>query len=89
MERFSDQQTECIYETRFAQGVPQHVSITAHEIMRPLVAACSLQDVGVLGQIICCAAAPERYGLHVYGKWYVTFTWIDQIGAYQLLLERR
>jgi hypothetical protein len=89
MERFEDERTKCIYETRFATDVPEHVSVGAHKIMGPLVAAQSLQDVGVLGQIIRWPSAPpDRFGLHVDGKWHVTFTWIESIGAYQLLLER-
>ena len=48
MARFNDELIEQIYNTRFAPNVPEHVSIAAHEMTRVLVAARSLQDVGIL-----------------------------------------
>jgi len=89
MKRFDDDRTREIYETRFALGVPEHVSVAAHETMHPLVAACSLQDVGILGPIIRLLNTPDRYGLLVNGKWHVTFAWSDDFGAYAIKLERR
>ena len=88
MKRFEDERLQEIYETRFAVGVPEHVSVAAHELTHPLLAACSLQDVGVLGTIIRLSNAPSRFGLHVHGKWHVTFAWGDEFGAYALRLER-
>jgi antitoxin HigA-1 len=58
MSRFEDETTEQIYQTRFAQDVPEHVSIAAHEAMRVLLAAGSLQDVGVSAP--SCATAACR-----------------------------
>jgi antitoxin HigA-1 len=89
MRRFSEDQTRQIYEIRFAKGVPEHVSVAAHETMCPLVAACSLQDVGVLGPIIRLCNAAERYGLQIHGKWHVTFAWSDDMGANEIRIERR
>ena len=89
MRRFDDETTREIYTTRFGAGVPQHVSVTAHETIHPLVAAHSLQDVGVLGTIIRLRNAPERFGLHINGKWHVTFAWSEDFGAYRIKLERR
>lgn len=84
-----DKRTRQIYETRFADGVPDHISVAAHETMHPLVASRSLQDVGVLGPIIRLLNTPERYGLHIDGKWHVTFAWSEHFGAYAIKLERR
>jgi hypothetical protein len=57
--------------------------------MRILDAAFSLQDVGVLGTITRWPNAPDRFGLPVDGKWYVTFTWSVDFGAWDIRLERR
>jgi hypothetical protein len=57
--------------------------------MRLLVAARSLQDVAVINTITRWQNAPDRYGLHVHGKWYVDFIWYDGIGARQIRLVRR
>ena len=89
MKRFDDERTREIYETRFSNGVPEHVSVAAHQIVHPLVAASSLQDVGVLGAIVRWRNVPKRYGLQVDGKWHVTFAWSDDYGAYAIRLERR
>jgi plasmid maintenance system killer protein len=89
MRRFADEKLREIYETRFAAGVSQRISRPAHEVARLLVAAFSLQDVGVIGPIFRWSNAPERYGLHVHGKWHVTFAWSDGLGAYEIRLERR
>jgi len=89
MNRFEDQTTEQIYNTRFAPDVPDHVSVEAHEQMRILAAAHTLQDVSVLGPILRWQSQPDRYGLHVHGKWHVTFVWSNSIGATAIKLERR
>jgi hypothetical protein len=89
MERFLDARTQQIYETRFAPGIRECVSIGAHKVMRVLLAACDLQDVGVIGPIVRWPNTPNRYGLHIHGKWHVTFAWSLGIGAYEILLERR
>lgn len=89
MRRFDDDKLREIFETRFAAGVPKHVSVAAHQTTHPLVAARSLQDVGVLGSIVRLRNAPDRFGLHVSGKWHVTFGWSDEFGAFELKLERR
>ncbi len=90
MKRFEDETIEEIYWTRFAPNVPEHVSVAAHKIARPLVAACSLQDVDVFGPILRWANAPARLGVHVDGKWHLTFVWCEDLeGAFGIQLERR
>ncbi len=89
MKRFADKRTQEIYETRFGSGVAKHLAVATHEVTRLLVAACDLQDVGILGPILRWRNAPERYGLHIHGKWHVTFAWSDDIGAHEIRLERR
>ena len=89
MEQFSCEKTREVYETRFAADIPDHVSIPAHEKMRVLVAAHSLQDVRVLGPILRWPNLPKRYGLIIHGKWNVTFAWSDDFGAHEIMLERR
>lgn len=89
MNRFLDAKTQQIFETRFAPGIRECVSIGAHKVIRKLCAACDLQDVGVIGPIICWPNTPDRYGLHVHAKWHVTFAWSTSMGAYDILLERR
>jgi hypothetical protein len=89
MKRFLDAKTQQIYETRFAPGIRECVSIGAHKVTRKLLAACDLQDVGVIGPIVRWLNTPERHGLHVHGKWYVTFAWSASMGAYDIVLERR
>lgn len=89
MNRFQNKKTEVIYLTRFANGVRQHVSVAAHEIMRLLVASHSHQDLAVIGQIVRWTKVKGLFGLHVEGKWYVTFRWSEDFGAYDILLERR
>jgi hypothetical protein len=88
MPDFADITTKQVYETRFAPTIPTSVSVSAHELMHPLAAAHSLQDVGVLGKIARWQSQPGRYGLHVHGKWYVTFEW-STFGARGIRIERR
>jgi plasmid maintenance system killer protein len=88
MKRFRCQRARDAYETRFARGVPKHVSIKAHEKIRVLIAARDLQDIGVLGRMVRWHNAPERYGLALDGKWHVLFEWSDAFGAYGIALER-
>ena len=89
MRQFKDRRSLQIYETRFAVNVPQHVSVTAHKVMRIIVAARSLQDIGVLGSINRWRSAPDRLGINVYGKWHVTFAWNKEFGATEISLERK
>ncbi len=89
MRRYQDDRTREVYETRFAAGVPEHISVAAHAVICPLLAACSLQDVGVLGPILRWRNSPERYGVQIDGKWHVTFAWSDDMGAHEIMLERR
>ena len=89
MKRFEDDTSREVYETRFSAHVPKAVAVKAHVRMHVLVAARSLQDIGVLGNILRWANSPERLGLEVDGKWHVTFSWSPDLGAYGIRLERR
>jgi hypothetical protein len=89
MQRFANKTTELIATTRFGGGIRQHVTVAAYEIMQLLVACHSHQDIGVIGPITRFARTDELYGLQVEGKWYVTFRWSEDFGAYQIRLERR
>jgi hypothetical protein len=86
---YSDETTQQICETRFARGIPPPISVAAHEKMRVLLAATCLQDVSVLGKIWRWKSLPGRYGLQVKAKWFITYQWIETVGARDLLLERR
>jgi hypothetical protein len=57
--------------------------------MRKLVAAHDLQDVGTICARIHVLTDLGRFGLHVEGKWFVTFEWEETFGARAVLLERR
>jgi plasmid maintenance system killer protein len=89
MKRIDDDKLQQICATRFAQGVPKHVSVTVHERARILIAAKSLQDVRIMGPILRWPNAPNRYGLRVDRKWHVTYAWSEDFGAYEIRLERR
>jgi plasmid maintenance system killer protein len=88
MRQFKDKRSREIYETRFASNVPEHVSIGAHKIMRIVVAAGSLQDIGLRFLIIRWRSTPDLFGIHVHGKWHVTFAWREDFGAGEICLER-
>jgi hypothetical protein len=89
MNRFKSQRARDAYESRFVRGVPDHISIDAHKTIHALIAARSLQDVGILGRIICWKKAPGEYGLFLSGKWHVLFRWSDDFGPYEIDLGRR
>jgi plasmid maintenance system killer protein len=89
MSRFSDRETEQVYLTGFQKNIPEHVSRLAHERLRLLLAAASLQDVRVLGKILRWRNSPGVFGVGVDEKWHITFMWEDGIGAHTIALERR
>lgn len=89
MKRFLNKAVEEIYETRFAQGFTEQLSIAAHKLLRPLVAARSLHDVDVYGPIYDWVKLPGRLGIQVEGKWFLTFNWIEGEGPFEIQLERR
>lgn len=89
MSQFEDELTEEIYITRFASGVPQHISVAAHEMLHVLIAAKSLRDVAVLGRILRWSNLPGRLGLQVNEKWHLLFAWSEEHGVSQLSLRRR
>lgn len=89
MSKFKDKRSHEIYVTRFARDVPEHISVAAHKVMRIVVAAGSLQDIGVLGPIIRWRNAPDRLGIHIDGKWHVSFAWSEDFKAGEICLERK
>ena len=90
MNRFKGQKARRAYENRFAHGVPEHISSDAHKKIRILMAARSLQDVGILGRIVRWQKSPEWYGIELQGsKWHVLFRWSNEFGAFEISLERR
>lgn len=89
MQRFANKTTELIATTRFGGGIRQHITVAAYEIIQLLVACHSHQDIGVIGPITRFSKIDGLYGLQVEGKWYVTFRWSEDFGAYQIRLERR
>ena len=88
MPRIDDNKLLEIYETRFAKGVPDRVSVGAHKVTHLLVAARDPQDIDVLGTILQWPNSPKRYGIQIYGKWHVTFAWSNTF-ADKIRLERR
>lgn len=89
MGRFADKRTEAVYQTGFVNGVPKQVAHDAQWKISLLVAAFGLEDVRFIGRIARWAKEASRYGLHVDGKWYVTFNWNQGFGAEEIKLERR
>lgn len=89
MERFTDQRTEAVYATGFVHGVPKHVAHRGQWVITLLLAARDWQDVRVISAIGRWPRHPGRYGLHIAGKWYVSFHWSPALGAYDLTLERQ
>jgi plasmid maintenance system killer protein len=89
MKQFEDERVREIYHTRFARGLSQRLTEAVHEAVRLLVASGSLSDVRVIGPIVRWPNAPDRYGLHINGKWHVTFAWSEDKGAYAIRLERK
>lgn len=89
MRRFADAKASRLYEAPYATSVAKNVGTRAHTIIRLLVAAHTWQDVGIIGVIKCWLNAPDRYGLHVHGKWHIMFAWSEDFGAYDICFERR
>jgi hypothetical protein len=90
MQQFKDGRTEEIYHARACAGVIPHVAHEAWWIMRQLTHAHDIKDVGCIrGQIYRWSSSPNRLGLRVDAKWFVTFGWDDALGASEILVERK
>ncbi|MER9318131.1 hypothetical protein NKI31_21925 [Mesorhizobium sp. M0659] len=89
MRRFKDPGTEEVSHSRFCEVFPEEIRTEAHETIRLLMAATSLQDVGVIGKISRWANYPGKFGLCIQRRWFVTFKWSDDFGAYEIGIERR
>jgi len=89
MNRFMGDRVAEIHQWRVVQGIEEHLSISAHKKLNRLVAATSLQEVDTFGPAYDWTNAPGRLGIQVEGKWFLTFTWIEGQGAFEIQLERR
>lgn len=88
MARFADSRTGRLCATGYAPGVPTHVSRRAQWHCNLLRAARERRDIDfILGPNRMTGNSP-REGTHIYGKWYITFTWNEEIGAAEIRLER-
>lgn len=88
MNRFADSRTEEVYNNGFAAGVPQHIARDAHWDMHRLLAAHGLEDLAIF-EITTWPNCPGLYGIHITGKWHVTFRWELLARAHEVLLARR
>jgi len=86
--RLADYEAEEVFSTGFSSRIPKSITRKAHTRMRLLVAASTLQDVAVMGRIARWSKRPGRYGIPIAGKWFVTFSWEDGFGAFEVRLER-
>src|SRR5258708_22094879 len=88
MRRFLDPIAEEVYKTGFSAGLPKATARKAHTRIRLLVAARTLQDVGVMGPIGRSDSDQNLYGIEVDGKWLLGFRWEDLVGAHDITLYR-
>ena len=84
----ADKKTELIYLTQFARGWPvTRISGSAQGHPPPRGLLQPSRRVGYRAHFPM-AIEPGLY-VFIEGKWFVTFRWSDDFGAYQILLERR
>ena len=81
--------TEHVHRTGFSASVPKPVSRRGHWFIHLVLAAHDFADLGAVGEVVSWPNAPGRYGVHLHGRWYLTFFWEALVGAYELKLERR
>lgn len=89
MERIEDVRSRTVFNTAAAADIPPHVARRAWWVMNLLVAAASREDVHVIGMPTCFGHDGEREGIHIHGKWYVTYEWKDHAGPCAIRLERQ
>jgi len=89
MHRFGNAGAEDAHSRGFGPGLPKHIARKAHQVIHLLIASHTIQDVRVIGLIYRWPKHPQRWGLLIEGKWFVTFVWIDGLGATEINLERR
>jgi len=68
--------------------VPRGIVRKTYSRLRLLVAARSLQDVGIMGPIARSPKDDGVYGVAIDGKWFIWFKWEDFVGAYDIELGR-
>jgi plasmid maintenance system killer protein len=88
VQRFLDPVAEEIYHTGFSPRLPKGIVRKAYTRIRLLVAAQSLQDVGLMGSIARSSKDDGVYGVAINGKWFIWFKWEDLVGAYDIKLGR-
>jgi hypothetical protein len=89
MQRFANTRAEEAQQTGFVRGLPTHIARRAHRITHLLIASHGWQDIGTIDRIAQWSNRPGVFGLHVHGKWFVTFEWAPSFGAVEIRLERR
>ena len=89
MDRFGHTRAEAVHERGAVHGVPPHVAQRGRWLIQLLLAARDLQDIGAFAQILRWSNLPGRYGIHVDGKWCITYRWTSDFGAVEIKLERR
>lgn len=87
MDRIDGARSLRVFQTAESTGVPSHVARRAWWIMHLLIAASAPEDVEVIGS--SRALANGRRGLHVDGKWFVTYEWKEYLGPWEIRLERQ
>ena len=89
MSRFLDTTTRRVVENGVAPRVPSRVARRAQWRCGLLLAAAEWRDVTFIGPLASWPEMPERPGVHIDGRWYVTFRWDEAFGATDICLERR
>jgi len=89
MRRFSDPVAEEIYNTGFSGRLPKALVRKAYVRIRLVVAARSMQDVGIMGPIARSPKDDRVFGVAIAGRWFIWFKWEDPVGAYDIELKRR
>jgi len=88
MRRFLDPVAEEICNTGFSGRLPKALVRKAYVRIRLLVAARSMQDVGIIGPIARSPNDDRVFGVATSGRWFIWFKWEDPVGAYDLELKR-
>lgn len=89
MERFGSVRAERVYQWAEFPGIPLSIGKKAHRIIRRLVATTIWQDVLVVrGKNGVMRQKGVRFGIHIEGKWFVTFLWEDMVGPKKIDIQR-
>jgi hypothetical protein len=89
MTRFANQLAAELYQRGSSGGLPRPLWKRGHQSLHLLLAAHELSDVEVIGPVSRWHGPGSPIGLHLGGKWYVTFYWESTFGAHEIRLEKR